>query len=68
MNRKNIKKSSKTNNKDKKPNTILWIGLVVILVPCLILLYILLGRRKPDSQLSAIDLKESLIPGLPMSS
>lgn len=50
MNRKNIKKSSKTNNKDKKPNTILWIGLVVILVPCLILLYILLGTKEKAGQ------------------
>lgn len=50
MNRKNTKKSSKTNNKDKKPNTILWIGLVVILVPCLILLYILLGTKEKAGQ------------------
>lgn len=36
--------------KDKKPNTILWIGLVVILIPCLILLYIIVGTKEKAGQ------------------
>lgn len=45
---KKVSSDSKTSlkNKDKKPNTVLWIGLAVILIPCLILLYIVLGTKE----------------------
>lgn len=53
MSDKNVKtkkvasgKSKSLKNKDKKPNAVLWIGLVVILIPCLILLYIILGTKE----------------------
>lgn len=54
MSIKNTKTKKVTNDKkslkDKKPNTILWIGLVVIIIPCLILLYIVLGTKEKAGQ------------------
>lgn len=51
MSDKNTKKKKiSVIGKDKKPNTILWIGLVVILIPCFILLYIVLGTKEKAGQ------------------
>lgn len=46
--KKTVKKETKpkTPSKKKKPNWILWIGLAVVVIPCIILLYIIIGTKE----------------------
>lgn len=45
-----VKQSLKRkNNADKKPNYLLWVTIIIIAIPCLILLYILIGSRENSS-------------------
>lgn len=48
--RPTVKKTAKNiNNAPKKPNYLLWVTIIIIVIPCLILMYIFIGSRESSS-------------------